>query len=69
MRRICRLAASTNADGQRANEIAGLRWDKVHDEQTLLPAERTKNSRPYEVMAVTQWRLTWHKKGFKKTRL
>jgi integrase len=33
--------------GQRANEIAELRWDEVHDEQILLPAERTKNSRSH----------------------
>jgi integrase len=33
--------------GQRANEIAELRWDEVHDEQILLPAERTKNGRPH----------------------
>jgi integrase len=32
---------------QRANEIAGLRWDEVHDEQIVLPAERTKNKRPH----------------------
>jgi integrase len=31
---------------QRANEIAELRWDEVHDEQIVLPAERTKNKRP-----------------------
>jgi len=35
--------------GQRANEIAELRWDEVHDEQIVLPAERTKNSRPHIV--------------------
>jgi integrase len=33
--------------GQRANEIAELRWDEVHDEQILLPAERTKNGRSH----------------------
>jgi integrase len=33
--------------GQRANEIAGLRWDEVHDEQIVLPAERTKNGRSH----------------------
>jgi integrase len=32
---------------QRANEIAELRWDEVHDEQIMLPAERTKNKRPH----------------------
>jgi integrase len=29
--------------GQRENEIGGLRWDEVYDEQIALPAERTKN--------------------------
>jgi integrase len=33
--------------GQRANEIAELRWAEVLDEQILLPAERTKNGRPH----------------------
>jgi integrase len=33
--------------GQRANEIAGLRWDEVYDEQIVLPAERTKNKRSH----------------------
>jgi integrase len=31
--------------GQRANEIARLRWDEVHDEQIVLPSVRTKNKR------------------------
>ncbi len=31
--------------GQRANEIAQLRWDEVHDEQIVLPGARTKNGR------------------------
>ncbi len=35
--------------GQRANEIAELRWDEVHDNQILLPAERTKNGRPHVI--------------------
>ena len=35
--------------GQRANEIAELRWDEVHDEQIVLPAERTKNGRSHVV--------------------
>lgn len=33
--------------GQRANEIAELRWDEVHDDQIVLPAERTKNYRAH----------------------
>jgi integrase len=35
--------------GQRANEIADLRWDEVKDEQIELPGERTKNGRPHTV--------------------
>src|SRR5262249_39359716 len=35
--------------GQRANEIGGLRWDEVHDEQIVLPSERTKNKRAHIV--------------------
>ncbi len=35
--------------GQRANEIAGLRWDEIHDEQIVLPSERTKNKRAHIV--------------------
>jgi integrase len=34
---------------QRANEIAGLRWDEVHNEQIVLPSERTKNKRPHVI--------------------
>jgi integrase len=33
--------------GQRANEIAALRWEEVHDEQIVLPGERTKNGRTH----------------------
>jgi integrase len=33
--------------GQRANEIGGLRWDEVHDEQVVLPSQRTKNKRAH----------------------
>jgi integrase len=33
--------------GQRAREIAELRWDEVHDDQIVLPAERTKNNRAH----------------------
>jgi integrase len=35
--------------GQRANEIAELRWDEVHDDQIVLPSERTKNGRAHVV--------------------
>jgi integrase len=35
--------------GQRANEIGGLRWDEVHDEQIVLPSLRTKNKRTHIV--------------------
>lgn len=28
--------------GQRAQEIGSLRWGEVHDDQIVLPAERTK---------------------------
>ena len=41
-----RLLALT---GQRAGEIAGLRWTEIHDGMILLPAERTKNHRPHVV--------------------
>ena len=35
--------------GQRANEIARLRWDEVYDDKIILPAERTKNHRMHVV--------------------
>ncbi len=35
--------------GQRFNEIAALRCDEVHDEQIVLPADRTKNGRTHIV--------------------
>jgi integrase len=35
--------------GQRANEIALLSWDELHDEQIVLPGERTKNARAHIV--------------------
>jgi integrase len=35
--------------GQRANEIGGLRWEEVHDEQIVLPSQRTKNKRTHIV--------------------
>jgi integrase len=35
--------------GQRVNEIAALRWDEIHDDQIVLPAERTKNKRAHIV--------------------
>jgi integrase len=33
--------------GQRANEIAGLRWSEFSDGQIVLPSERTKNKRAH----------------------
>jgi integrase len=33
--------------GQRANEIAGLRWSEIGDGQIALPAERVKNKRAH----------------------
>jgi integrase len=35
--------------GQRAREIAELRWNEIHDEQIVLPADRTKNHRAHVV--------------------
>jgi integrase len=35
--------------GLRANEIQGLRWDELHDDQIVLPGERTKNKRAHIV--------------------
>jgi integrase len=43
---IVRLLALT---GQRAGEIAGLRWKEIHDGMILLPAERSKNHRAHVV--------------------
>ena len=33
--------------GQRLSEIGGLRWSEVHDDEIILPGERTKNGRPH----------------------
>jgi integrase len=35
--------------GQRKTEIGSLRWDEVHDEQIVLPSNRTKNKRAHVV--------------------
>jgi integrase len=35
--------------GQRAGEIAGLKWSEISGDQILLPAERTKNGRAHAV--------------------
>jgi len=43
---IIKLLALTSA---RANEIAALRWEEVHDNMIVLPAERTKNSRSHVI--------------------
>jgi integrase len=33
--------------GQRKSEVGSLRWDEVHDEQIVLPSNRTKNGRTH----------------------
>ncbi len=43
---IIKLLALT---GARANEIAALRWNEVHDNMIVLPAKRTKNSRNHVI--------------------
>jgi integrase len=43
---IIKLLALT---GQRAGEIAGLRWSEIADDTIFLPGERTKNHRPHIV--------------------
>lgn len=35
--------------GQRAGEIAGLRWDEVRDDEIVLPGERVKNHRTHVI--------------------
>jgi integrase len=35
--------------GLRANEIGALRWNEVHDDQIVLPGERTKNGRTHTI--------------------
>jgi integrase len=35
--------------GQRASEIAGLKWSEISGNQILLPAERTKNGRAHAI--------------------
>jgi integrase len=51
--------------GQRANEIAQLRWNEVHDEQIVLPAERTKNARSHVIplSEVAKGILPWLREG------
>jgi integrase len=43
---ILRLLALT---GQRADEIAALRWSEIHDDKIVLPGERTKNKRAHVI--------------------
>src|SRR5262245_38306429 len=43
---IIKLLALT---GQRASEIAALRWSEIHDDSILLPSDRTKNHRAHTV--------------------
>ncbi len=35
--------------GQRAGEIAGLRWSEIRGDTIAIPGERTKNSRPHTI--------------------
>lgn len=35
--------------GQRAGEVAGLRWSEIHGDTIVLPGERTKNHRPHTI--------------------
>jgi integrase len=43
---IIKLLALT---GQRANEIGGLRWDELRDNEIVLPKTRTKNKREHTI--------------------
>jgi integrase len=43
---IIKLLALT---GQRASEIAGMRWSELKDDMLVLPSERTKNHREHSV--------------------
>jgi integrase len=54
--------------GQRANEIAQLHWNEVHDQQIVLPAERTKNARSHVIplSEAAKGILTWFRKGDRK---
>jgi len=49
--------------GQRANEIAALRWDEVHDEMIVLPGERTKNHRAHVVPLSSRAKAILEKRG------
>jgi integrase len=51
--------------GQRANEIAQLHWNEVHDQQIVLPAERTKNARSHVIplSEAAKGILPWFRKG------
>lgn len=54
--------------GQRASEIAELRWDEVGDEQITLPGERTKNARSHIIplSEAAKGILPWSRKGNRK---
>jgi integrase len=54
--------------GQRANEIAQLHWNEVHNKQIVLPAERTKNARSHVIplSGAAQGILPWSRKGDRK---
>jgi integrase len=43
---IVKLLALT---GQRANEIGGLRWTEVRDDEIVLPKDRVKNKREHTI--------------------
>jgi integrase len=52
---IIKLLALT---GQRAGEIAGLRWSEVRDDLIVLPGERTKNHRLHTVpLTIAVWAI------------
>jgi integrase len=54
--------------GQRANEIGQLCWNEVHDEQIVLPAQRTKNARSHVIplSEAAKGILPWFRKGDRK---
>ena len=54
--------------GQRANEIAQLHWSEVHDQQIMLPAERTKNARSHVIplSEAANGILPWFRKDDRK---
>ena len=55
---VVKLLALT---GQRRTEIGALRWDEVHDDQIVLPANRTKNKRAHVVPLSDAARTALHR--------